>query len=186
MLFRSPKKLILDVGCGPGFLEVRLKTRRLDVRLVGIDIDSEMLSTARAESGLEPVRANAAQLPFEDGSLDCVVSSASLKDWANQRAGLLEIVRVLRLGGIAYLYDFITKGPGSDPPGFARRYGTVSNLLRIVARFVIPFGIDDARALAQAVGSEAITEVTTYPDLGVVKLTLRKISSEPAARASPK
>ncbi len=101
---------VLDVGCGPGHLSMRLAGRHgLDV--TGVDLDPAMLARATAHaarlSSHRPafVAADAAALPFDDTSFDLVVSTLSLHHWADSRAGLGEIARVLSPGGQALIWD---------------------------------------------------------------------------------
>jgi SAM-dependent methyltransferase len=97
---------VLDVGCGPGHLAGRLADRGLAV--TGIDLDPTMVELARRRVGgrAEVAMANVAALPFEDGSFDLAVSTLSMHHWADPRAGLAEIARVLRPGGSALVFDF--------------------------------------------------------------------------------
>ncbi|TQM64920.1 class I SAM-dependent methyltransferase [Humibacillus xanthopallidus] len=58
--------LVLDVGCGPGWLSRRLASRGLTVS--GIDISTEMLRLARASNpGLPFACASVTHLPLADG-----------------------------------------------------------------------------------------------------------------------
>lgn len=96
---------ILDVGCGPGHLVERLVERGLEV--TGIDLDPVMIERAEARLGsrAELLAADVAALPFPDASFDVVVSTLSMHHWADYRAGLAEIARVLRPEGRALIYD---------------------------------------------------------------------------------
>ena len=63
----------------------------------------------RATPAASPINfqvADVAQLPFDDESIDLVVSTISMHHWANLASGLREVVRVLRPGARAWLYDF--------------------------------------------------------------------------------
>jgi SAM-dependent methyltransferase len=111
---------VLEVGCGPGHLSIRL-ARQLGLEVTGIDLDPAMIEVARgnAERALEDARVppseagrppsfvlgDVASLPFADASFDLVVSTLSMHHWADPRAGLAEIGRVLRSGGRALVWD---------------------------------------------------------------------------------
>jgi ubiquinone/menaquinone biosynthesis C-methylase UbiE len=75
----TPPRRIMDLGTGTGRAAFSLASRFPDAEVVGVDIAEEMLADARARmpSELEPrVRfesADAAKLPFEDGSFDLIV-----------------------------------------------------------------------------------------------------------------
>ena len=104
---------VLEVGCGPGHLSIRM-ARRLDLDVTGLDLDPAMIEVARtnAESAADNVRrqpafvlGDVASIPFPDESFDLVVSTLSMHHWADPRAGLSEIGRVLRPGGRVLVWD---------------------------------------------------------------------------------
>ena len=111
---------VLEVGCGPGHLSIRLAGRHgLDV--TGLDLDPAMIERARAnavgsedggERGPSFLVGDVAALPFPDESFDLVVSTMSMHHWADPTAGLAEIDRVLRPGARALIWDF---RPGFRP-----------------------------------------------------------------------
>lgn len=100
---------ILDLGCGPGDLAVRLASRLQAARIVGLDLSPTMIELAKRHEtpggGLRFVVGDAASLPFEADSFDVVVSTLSLHHWAEPAASFAEIRRVLRPGGLALVYD---------------------------------------------------------------------------------
>jgi ubiquinone/menaquinone biosynthesis C-methylase UbiE len=102
---------VLDVGTGPGVLLVELAALRPDLRLTGVDLSVDMISSARRN--LRPVAdrataqvANVTGLPFPDDSFDLIVSSLSLHHWDEPEAAVPELARVLRPGGRVHIYDF--------------------------------------------------------------------------------
>jgi SAM-dependent methyltransferase len=92
----SPR--ILDTGCGTGNNLTHLGRRG---RAVGVDLSDEALRFCRTR-GVPVARAEAARLPFPDGTFDCVTSFDVLYHrWVeDDRAALAELVRVLRPGGL--------------------------------------------------------------------------------------
>jgi SAM-dependent methyltransferase len=110
----TPGAAVLEVGCGPGHLSLRL-AREHGLEVTGLDLDPATIERARANAkrawrGAEPSPAFAlgdvASLPFADSSIDVVVSTLSLHHWAGPTKGLAEIGRVLRPGGRAIIWDF--------------------------------------------------------------------------------
>lgn len=97
---------ILDVGCGGGHVLKALGERRPDLTLAGVDLCAEQVKRARtrlraAGHPASVYEGSALQLPLEAGSVDHVVSVASLKHWPNRRLGLHECLRVLGpMGGL--------------------------------------------------------------------------------------
>jgi ubiquinone/menaquinone biosynthesis C-methylase UbiE len=101
---------VLDVGCGPAEVLVRLARLSPTLRLTGVDVDAPMIDRARrkaARAHVAPtfVVADAASLPFADGSFDLVVSSFAVHHWPDPHAGLAEAMRVLKPGGKAIIWD---------------------------------------------------------------------------------
>jgi ubiquinone/menaquinone biosynthesis C-methylase UbiE len=105
---------VLDVGCGTGQLLRRAAASFPDAHLVGVDPASEMIRQAEASLpvGVRArfVQAAAETLPFGDASFDLVVTSMSFHHWADQRAGLREMSRVLAQGGVMVLADALAVG----------------------------------------------------------------------------
>jgi ubiquinone/menaquinone biosynthesis C-methylase UbiE len=108
---------ILDVGCGRGQLSILLAVRH-GLPVTGIDVDPDEIARARAtvraaatdavtRAAAEPVFlvADAAHMPFEDGSFDLVTSTFSMHHWPDPVAGLGEVRRVLVPGGRALIWD---------------------------------------------------------------------------------
>ena len=91
---------VLDVACGEGYGSDLLAAPGIDV--VGVDIADEAVTHATAKygrAGLRFVEASAAELPFEDGSFDTVVSFETIEHHDQHEAMLREIKRVLAPGG---------------------------------------------------------------------------------------
>jgi SAM-dependent methyltransferase len=118
---------VLEVGCGPGHLSIRL-ARRHGLDVTGLDLDPAMVRRARANADRRgPGEArrpsflvgDVASLAFPDGSFDLAVSTLSMHHWADPTAGLAEIGRVLRPGGRALVWDF---RPGVGPHLFGPRH----------------------------------------------------------------
>src|SRR5215207_5995944 len=111
---------VLEVGCGPGHLSIRL-ARQYGLDVTGLDLDPAMIERARANAdragdGDERrpsfLVGDVASLPFSDESFDLVVSTMSMHHWADPSAGMAEIDRLLRPGARALIWDF---RPGFRP-----------------------------------------------------------------------
>jgi ubiquinone/menaquinone biosynthesis C-methylase UbiE len=100
---------VLDVGCGTGYLLRVLAGRYPGAQeLAGIDAAPNMIQTAKRlteDERLSFVTGVAEHLPYDDASMDLVVSSTSFDHWSDQGAGLAECARVLRPGGHLVLVD---------------------------------------------------------------------------------
>ncbi|HZA61215.1 MAG TPA: methyltransferase domain-containing protein [Actinomycetota bacterium] len=119
-----PDAVILDVGCGGGLMAPHVD----GYRHVGIDLSHDSLRLAEKE-GIDPVRGDAAALPFADGSADVVIAGELLEHVPDLPAAVAELARVLRPGGTVVLdtindtwlarFGLVTIGerfPGGPPP----------------------------------------------------------------------
>ncbi len=111
-----PGAAVVDVGCGPGHLAIRLARER-GLRVTACDLDPAMVARADANAarGFAPgdpgrpafLVGDVAALPFPDQTFDLAVSTFSLHHWADPAAGLRELHRVLRPGGRALIWDVV-------------------------------------------------------------------------------
>jgi len=100
---------VLDVGCGTGRLLETAARRWGEARLTGVDLSEAMIAEAqrkhagRARFTLK--HGGASALPLESSSFDAAFSTMSFHHWGDQAAGIREVARVLRLGGLFVLAD---------------------------------------------------------------------------------
>lgn len=102
----KPGDSALDVCCGTGDFAFELaKIVGQSGRILGTDFSRPMIEIAQAKaarSGMQWVEfltANTCELPFSDGSFDCVTVGFGVRNLADVDAGLAEMVRVLKPGG---------------------------------------------------------------------------------------
>ncbi|HEX4747674.1 MAG TPA: class I SAM-dependent methyltransferase [Gaiellaceae bacterium] len=93
----SQPRVLLEVGCGPGELAERIQ-RELGASVVPLDISPRMVELAR-ERGVDARLGDVQELPFDDGSFDCVVAAWMLYHVPDVDCALGELARVLRPGG---------------------------------------------------------------------------------------
>jgi SAM-dependent methyltransferase len=97
-LVPAPGRRTLDLACGEGRLSRDLKAGGHDI--VGVDRSPAMLAAGReADAGIETHLADAAALPFDDGSFDLVIAFMSLQDIEDFAGAIREAARVLEPGG---------------------------------------------------------------------------------------
>jgi SAM-dependent methyltransferase len=113
-LLPEPPGRALDVGTGEGRFAREL--HRLGWTVVGADASPAMVELA-GES-VDAVVADAAALPFADGSFDLVTAFMSLQDLDEPDRAALETARVLRRGGH---FCFCIPHPFETAGSFAER-----------------------------------------------------------------
>jgi ubiquinone/menaquinone biosynthesis C-methylase UbiE len=93
---------ILDCGCGRGFYLLFIGRLEPGCILCGVDRDADVLQQAREHlpASVNLVRSDVVRLPFPDGSFDKIVCSEILEHLPDAPAGLAEVYRVLRPGGV--------------------------------------------------------------------------------------
>jgi SAM-dependent methyltransferase len=98
----------LDVGCGTGQLSSRILERARPAALACVDPSGSFVETARMRLGdrADCRVADAANLPFEDGSFDAVVSGLVLNFVPDVAAAVAEQARVTRGLVGAYVWDY--------------------------------------------------------------------------------
>ena len=100
-------QLVLDVCTGTGDLAMAMKNGLV----IGSDFCLPMLDRAQEKVASRgrcvPVcGADALHLPFSDRSFDVVTVAFGVRNFADLDAGLAEMVRVLRVGGILVVLEF--------------------------------------------------------------------------------
>jgi ubiquinone/menaquinone biosynthesis C-methylase UbiE len=137
---------ILDVGTGPGWLLVKLHRESPRLRVVGLDASPTMVNRARknmAIAGLsdtiEVKEGEASHMPLANSSFDIVVSTGSVHHWKEPTACLNDIYRVLKPGGYALLYDFVSDTPVPILKERGREFGRLKILFLWLHTFEEPF-----------------------------------------------
>ena len=104
----STPKTLLDIGCGTGGISAQLAKSHA---VVALDLAEGMLRYARVhhvDENLTWLCGDAENLPLAGASIDTIFSSLALQWSENPGAAFIEIARVLRDGGSAYI---ATLGP---------------------------------------------------------------------------
>src|SRR5512141_2582211 len=97
----SPDGRALDVGCGPGALTAALVALLGADQVAAADPSRSFVEACRQRNpGVRVELAPAEALPFADGEFDHVLSQLVVNFLADARAGLGEMRRVTRRGGV--------------------------------------------------------------------------------------
>lgn len=110
----AQQNTLVDLGCGTGFLIHELVQQKIvtPVQLIAVDIALPMLQIARSKLNHNPsvayLCADAEALPFQQQSVDLVVSNLAFQWCANLEKAFGDIKRIMKPGGYFY---FTTFGP---------------------------------------------------------------------------
>jgi ubiquinone/menaquinone biosynthesis C-methylase UbiE len=109
----EPGMTVLDVATGTG--NVAIRAAQLGARVTGLDLTPELLDRARervagTELAIEWVEGDAEDLPFEDGSFDCVLSTFGVQFAPRHEVVARELVRVTRPGGTIGVVNWTPQG----------------------------------------------------------------------------
>lgn len=92
---------VLDVGCGPGALTSELVARLGAASVAAVDPSEPFVAAARSRNpSVEVLQAPAEELPFPEGTFDAALAQLVVHFMADPVAGLAEMARVTRPGGV--------------------------------------------------------------------------------------
>ncbi len=117
-LLDPPKgRPILDLSCGTCAHARRLALEPGLGNVIGVDVSLAMLDEAlhhlrEANAAVDLVRADASRLPLVEGSVGAVLNVGAFHLYADPRAVLAEVSRVLEPGGRFVCGTVIREGPG--------------------------------------------------------------------------
>jgi demethylmenaquinone methyltransferase/2-methoxy-6-polyprenyl-1,4-benzoquinol methylase len=97
---------IVDLATGTGDLALALQKKLPDAAVTGVDFVPEMLELAQRKGVRQTILADAMQLPFSDGSFDCVTIAFGLRNMENWGGALAETSRVLGRDGHLLVLEF--------------------------------------------------------------------------------
>ncbi len=159
---------ILDVGCGTGAnLEMLARFGVAE----GVDLSADALQFCRAR-GLVGVRQGAAErLPYDDATFDLVTALDVVEHLDDDAAGLREVRRVLRPGGVALLFV----------PAFMWLWGVQDDVSEHRRRYTLP----QLRAMVEAanlkVERATYANLTFFAPILLGRLLMRATGARPAS-----
>jgi len=110
----EPGMRVLDVGCGPGGLTTEIVNRVGGTQHVAAIDPAPQFAAACGERhpGADVRVGVAEELPWPDGSFDAALSSLVIAFMQDADAGVREMIRVTRAGGVvaACMWDIISGG----------------------------------------------------------------------------
>ena len=105
-------RTILDMATGTGDLAIEALRLRAD-KITGIDLSAGMLEEGRRKiekkgycDRIELLRGDAVRSAFEANTFDVVMSAFGVRNFGNTLAGLTEMYRVIKPGGMIMVLEF--------------------------------------------------------------------------------
>jgi len=112
---------VLDVGCGPGALTAQLVRRFGPDAVAAVDPSEQFVAAAVARHpGVDVRRSTAEELPFADGSFDATFAQLVVHFMTDPVAGLTEMARVTRAGGVVAACVWDSAGERAPTSAFWR------------------------------------------------------------------
>lgn len=97
----GPGQRVIDVGCGPGALTTELVSRLGAEQVAAIDPSESFVVAARErQPGVDIRQAGAEALPYPDDRFDAALAQLVVHFMTDPVAGLREMARVTRAGGV--------------------------------------------------------------------------------------
>jgi len=129
--------ILVDLGSGTGYLSIEIAKMASKLKVYGIDLSKAMVNIARKHAQAAKVKniqfkfCNAAALPFENDSIDFIVSTGALHHFKRPIKVFDECYRVLKIGKEAWIYDGCPDIPEEEAAKLAKKYGFLrSRILR--------------------------------------------------------
>lgn len=104
---------ILDVATGTADLALRMAKDNPSAQITGIDLSKKMLEKAQAKldrkklsERVHLMTGDAIKTPFADNTFDAVTVAFGVRNFDDREAGLREMVRVCREGGLVAVLEF--------------------------------------------------------------------------------
>lgn len=166
-----PGQDVLDVGCGPGTLTIETARRVLPGRVVGLDVNPEMLAAAREASppGALP-NLTFLEGDIRDGGWESefdLVSAARVLQWISQPDRVLApMIAAARPGGLVVALDYDhTRARWTRPPASWTRFYAAFLDWRAAGQ------LDNALAarLPQAFEAAGLADVRVVPRVTAVR-----------------
>jgi ubiquinone/menaquinone biosynthesis C-methylase UbiE len=109
---------VLEVAPGPGFLAIEM-ARLGKVHVTGLDVSRTFVEIAAAQARKAGVtvefrQGDVAKMPFASDSFDMIVCQAAFKNFTRPGTALVEMHRVLRVGGTAVIQDMSNDATHAD------------------------------------------------------------------------
>ncbi|MGC2235182.1 MAG: bifunctional demethylmenaquinone methyltransferase/2-methoxy-6-polyprenyl-1,4-benzoquinol methylase UbiE [Pyrinomonadaceae bacterium] len=121
-VLENPNAKVLDVACGTGDLSLELQ-KGAKAKIIGTDFCRPMLSiafdkNAKNNASIPYIEADGMNLSFSNETFDAVTIAFGLRNFSNWKDGLIELHRILKIGGKLVILEFSS----SIIPGFRQAF----------------------------------------------------------------
>ena len=160
--------LVVDLGCGPGWVAIRMAERDPGVEVLGIDHSPDMVAAGRRNGGhienLRFLEVDGAQTTIETDTVDLVIAVQTAHHWTRKGAILAEIARILKSSGRLVLLE-ADRHAETVPSGWIERSRGVWPPDTVVKSGWRRFGMDDQEwsSLADQIEAEGMVIVRDEP-----------------------
>lgn len=130
---KGSPRMVLDIASGTGKVAFETIRQSVNSKVFALDPSVNMLKIAKKRwssigtGSLHFIGGVAEMLPFKDGSFDAVTVAFGIRNFADLKSGLSEILRVLKPSGLLVILEF------SMPDNLLLRY-----LFNLYLGYVIP------------------------------------------------
>ncbi len=149
-------KVIADIGCGLGGMDVHIAATHAVERIIGIDIEDDLVQRCHALAGERGVvdrvgfrYVEPGPLPFGDGTLDMVISKDSIIHIPDKAALAADVYRVLKPDGWFAASDWLAGYDGEPSP----------QMQAYIEAEGLDFGIASARTYEDALRAAGFTNI---------------------------
>lgn len=131
---------VIDLGTGPGHLPIRIVSGNPTLEVVGLDVSRDMIRLARANARgahadcVQLMVGDVAEIGLRNESIDLAVAMLSFHHWPNPPKAFEELLRVLKSGGEAWIYEVDSDMTPQTEEWMKNKYNVIT---RKVARLVI-------------------------------------------------
>lgn len=140
--------VVVDFGCGPGFISIPLA--RVSGKAIGVDVSPRMLERAsryakRAHVSLELLQSDGSELKLADKSVDLILLNHVFHEVENKQGTLSQFLRVLKPSGRVAIVEK-TRGGGV----FSGKFGPPIINEEEVTQALRNAGFDSVEAISHA------------------------------------
>lgn len=166
------RRVLLDVGCGPGWYHPQLVKHCTE--LWAVDLSAAMLAQAQTLGcASRYIQADVCQIPLPDQSVDIMFSSLMLQWCAEPKLALAELCRILKPGGQLLLSTLVQGSMAEFQQSWARVDNDAHQLELLPAALLLT----ELQQLGATVDSRQLQYQVFYPDVWALARGFKQIGA---------